>query len=94
MNGLNILSNVMQCSALLVDILQQQPMAMQVMQIAISSKLCEILLLTVTQANAQKGHREGDDERNPGNVRKFLQFTAKHDPIVADCVKSGPKNEK
>lgn len=56
--------------------------------------LGEILLLTATQAIAQRGHREGDDERNPGNVRKFLQFTAKHDPIIADRVKSGPKNEK
>ena len=56
--------------------------------------LGEILLLTATQAIAQRGHREGDDERNPGNVRKFLQFTAKHDPIVADRVKNGPKNEK
>ena len=56
--------------------------------------LGEILLLTATQAIAQRGHREGDDEQNPKNVCKFLQFTGKHDLIIADCVKSGTKNEK
>ena len=30
--------------------------------------LGEILLLTATQAIAQRRHREGDDERNPGNI--------------------------
>lgn len=54
----------------------------------------EIILLTATQDIAQRGHREGDDEHNPGNVRKFLRFIAKHDPVIADRVKSGPKNEK
>ena len=56
--------------------------------------LGQILLLTATQAIAEKGHRESDDERNTGNVRKVLQFTAKHNPIVADRVKSAPKHEK
>ena len=56
--------------------------------------LGEILLLTSTQAIALRGHREGDDEQNPGNIRKFLQFIAKHDSIVADRVKTGAKNEK
>ena len=48
----------------------------------------------MTQNIAQRGHREGGDKQNPGNVRKFLKFTAKHDPVVADRVKDGPKNEK
>lgn len=56
--------------------------------------LGEIILLTVTQDISQRGHREGDDELNPGNVRKILRFTAKRDPIIADRVESGPKNEK
>ena len=56
--------------------------------------LGEIILLTVTQNIAQRGHREGDAEQKPGNVRKFLKFTAKHDPVIADRVKDGPKNEK
>ncbi|XP_066955205.1 uncharacterized protein [Macrobrachium rosenbergii] len=46
--------------------------------------LGEIILLTVTQDISQRGHREGDDELNPGNVRKILRFTAERDPIIAD----------
>ena len=56
--------------------------------------LGEILLLITTQDIAQSGHREGDDERNPENLHKFLQFTAKYDPIIADRVKSDPTIEK
>ena len=48
----------------------------------------------MTQNIAQRGHREGDDEQNPLNVSKFLKFTAKHYPVIADRVKDGPKNEK
>ena len=54
----------------------------------------EIVLITATQNIAQRGHREGDDVSNPGNVKKILRFAAKHDPVVADRIKSGPKNEK
>lgn len=54
----------------------------------------EILLLTVMQNIAQRGHREGDDDLNQGNVRRILSFVAKHDPVIADRVKNGPKNEK
>jgi len=51
-------------------------------------------MIAVTEDIAQRGHREGDDELNPGNVRKLLKFTAKHDPVIADRVKDDPKNEK
>ena len=54
----------------------------------------EIILLTATQNIAQRGHREGDDVSNPGNVKKILQFAAKHDPVIANRIKNGPKNEK
>ncbi len=47
----------------------------------------------MTQDIAQRGHREGDDAMNSGNVRKFLKFIAKHDPVIAERVKSGPRNE-
>jgi len=56
--------------------------------------LGKIIMLTVMQDIAQRGHREGDDELNPENVRKFLKFTAKYDPVIADRVKDGPKNDK
>lgn len=51
-------------------------------------------MIAVTEDIAQRGHREGDDELNPENVRKFLKFTAKYDPVIADRVKDGPKNDK
>ena len=54
----------------------------------------EIILLTATQNIAQRGHREGDDVSNPGNVKKIRQFAAKHDPVIANRIKNGPKNEK
>ena len=54
----------------------------------------EIILLTATQNIAQRGHREGDDVSNPGNVTKILQFAAKHDLAIANRIKNGPKNEK
>jgi len=54
----------------------------------------EIILLTATQNIAQRGHREGDDVSNPGNVKKILQFATKHDPVIANRIKNGPKNEK
>ena len=54
----------------------------------------EIILITATQNIAQRGHREGDDVSNPGNVKKILQFAAKHDPVIANRIKVGPKNEK
>ena len=54
----------------------------------------EIILLTATQNIAQRVHREGDDVSNPGNVQKILQFAAKHDPVIANRIKNGPKNEK
>ena len=56
--------------------------------------LGEIFTLDSDSSHCSKGHRKGDDERNLGNVRKFLQFTIKHDAIIADRVKSGPNNEK
>ena len=31
---------------------------------------------------------------NPGNAKKILQFAATHDPVIANRVKNGPKNEK
>ena len=54
----------------------------------------KIILLTATQNIAQRGHREGDDVSNPGNVKKILQFAAKHDPVIANRIQNGPKNEK
>ena len=54
----------------------------------------EIILLTATQNIAQRGHREGDDVSNPGNVKKILQFAVKHDPVIVNRIKNGPKNEK
>ena len=51
-------------------------------------------MLTATQDIAQRGHREGDNELNPGNVRKILKFAAKRDAIIADRIRNGPKNEK
>ena len=54
----------------------------------------EIILITATQNIAQREHREGDDVSNPGNVKKILQFAAKHDPVIANRIKNGPKNEK
>jgi len=54
----------------------------------------EIILLTATQNIVPRGHREGDDVSNPGNVKKILQFAAKHDPVIAIRIKNGPKNEK
>ena len=56
--------------------------------------IAEIVLLTMSQNIAQRGHRESDDNLNPGNVRKILKFSAKHDAIIADRIKDGPKNEK
>ena len=56
--------------------------------------IAEIILLTVTQDITQRGHREGDNELNPGNVRKIIKFAAKQDAIVADRIRDGPKNEK
>ena len=52
----------------------------------------EVIMLTVTQGMAQRGHREGHEDVNPGNVRKILQFVAKHDDVIADRIKNGPKN--
>lgn len=54
----------------------------------------EVILTTATQNIAQRGHREGDDVNNPGNVRKFLKIIAKHDSVIGDRLSSGPKNEK
>ena len=56
--------------------------------------IAEIILLTVTQDIAQRGHREGNNELNPGNVRWILKFAAKHDAIIADRIRDSPKNEK
>ena len=56
--------------------------------------IAEIILLTVTQDIAQRRHREVVNELNPGNVRKILKFAAKHDAIIADCIRDSPKNEK
>ena len=53
----------------------------------------EIVLTTAVQNVVQRGHREGDDVTNPGNVRKFLRLIAKHDPIIPDRISTGPKNE-
>ena len=47
----------------------------------------EIILLTATQNSAQRGHREGEDVSNRGNVKKILQFAAKHDPVIANRIK-------
>ena len=47
----------------------------------------KIILLTATQTIAQRGHREGDDVSNPGNVKKIVQFAAKHDPVIANRIK-------
>ena len=44
----------------------------------------EISPITATQNIAQRGHREGDDVSNPGNVKKILQFAAKHEPYIAN----------
>ena len=54
----------------------------------------EIILLTVSQNIAQRGHKESDDVLNQGNVRNILKFTARHDPIIAERLSDGPKNEK
>ena len=54
----------------------------------------EVILTTATQNIAQRGHREGDDVINPGNVKKFVQLIAKHDPVVSNRVATGQKNEK
>ena len=54
----------------------------------------EIILLTVTQDITQREHREGDNELDPGNVCRILKFTAKHDAIIADCIRDSPKNDK
>ena len=54
----------------------------------------EIILLTVSQNIAQRGHKESDDILNQGNVRKILKYTARHDPIIAERLVDGPKNEK
>ena len=50
--------------------------------------IAEIILLTVAQDITQRGHREGDNELNPGNVRKILKFSAKHDAIIADHIRN------
>ena len=54
----------------------------------------EIILLTVSQNIAQRGHKESDDVLNQGNVRKILKYTAKHDPIIAERLIDGPKMRK
>ena len=54
----------------------------------------EVILTTAIQIIAQRGHREGDDVINPGNVTKFLKLIAKHDPVVSNRVATGLKNEK
>jgi len=48
-----------------------------------------------TSEHAQNGHREGEAELNPRNVLKLLfTFVAKHNPVITDRVRSGPKNAK
>ena len=54
----------------------------------------EVVLFTATQNTAQRGHKEDDDVSNPGNVKKILWSAAKHDTILADRIKNGPKNER
>lgn len=56
--------------------------------------LGEILLLTVMQNVAQTGLRKDDDDLNQGKLRRILRFVTKHDLIITDRVKNGPKNEK
>ena len=54
----------------------------------------EVILTTATQNIAQRGHREGDDVNNPGDVQKFLKLIAKDDPVVSERLSSGRKHEK
>ncbi|XP_066974245.1 zinc finger MYM-type protein 1-like [Macrobrachium rosenbergii] len=57
--------------------------------------LGEIILLTVTQDISQRGHREGDDELNPGNVPDEAKDVSKAEQLalvirfydeIANCI--------
>lgn len=56
--------------------------------------LGQVILVTCTQKLAQRGHREGEESDNPGNVRQILELVAVHDPIVKKRLEGGPKNAK
>ena len=44
--------------------------------------IAEVLLLTVTQNIAQRGHREDDNSNNRGNFLARLDQIANHDPFI------------
>ncbi|KAK0145615.1 Zinc finger MYM-type protein 1 [Merluccius polli] len=52
-----------------------------------------VLLLTATQKQAQRGHRESEDSDNRGNFIETLTVIAKHDPTIGEKMR-GKGNAK
>ena len=51
-----------------------------------------MILLCAKQDLALRGHREGPNSDNRGNVLEILNVVAKHDPIVQRKLTQGPRN--
>ena len=54
--------------------------------------VAQVLLLCSHQEIALRGHRESEDSDNRGNFLELLHLLGKHDTVVMEYVKEGPRN--